>query len=47
MGCPCHIVHNAAGKASDKFAEVSYISNFYDTPTILGYLVQCRGIDGG
>ena len=23
MGCPCHTVHNAAGKASDKFAEVS------------------------
>lgn len=25
MGCPCHVVHNAAGKASDKFAEVSSV----------------------
>ena len=24
MGCPCHIVHNCALKASEKFAQVSF-----------------------
>ena len=28
MGCPCHIVHNTAGKAGDAFEEVCYRKNF-------------------
>ena len=43
MGCPCHIIHNAAGKASENLLRLAklYVL-FYDTIiidyfTILGY----------
>ncbi len=36
MGCPCHIVHNTAGKAADAFEAVSVfrkVSRFFFGPT--------------
>lgn len=32
MGCPCHIVHNIAGKASLAFESVSIIMIMYTSP---------------
>ena len=41
MGCPCHIVHNTAGKAADAFKNVMFVLKllFSDkTPNVFGHM---------
>ena len=41
MGCPCHIVHNTALKASETFAKKSYNFNFIASLKCFGFSVPC------
>ena len=39
MGCPCHIVHNVAMKASENFSKVSYL--IANLKSLYTFLIAC------